>query len=515
MWRLPLLQRALKPQWRTKDAVVNRKGEFFTFGDVERLSRGFALRIAEVIGTSSQWPGGSLQNKRIAFLCEPGEEYVAAQFATWREGGCAVPLCITHPDAELEYVVENSEATVIAADDVHAEKAEMLAKRLGRRFVKTSEVKLEDVPEKEQDLEALVQEKEDPAMLIFTSGTTGKPKGVVTRYGALDVQINDQYQEWSWSESDRILNVLPLHHVHGVVNCTAVPLYSGACVEFLEPKADRIWQRFRMGSLVGGPLTVFMAVPTIYSKLIHEFDAMNETDQKFSRLSVKGFRLMVSGSAALPTTVMERWRRISGNLLLERYGMTEAGMILTNPLHPISGRIPGYVGHHFPSVEARISKDSADELQVRGEGIFKEYWNNEKATREAFTEDGWFRTGDIAEFNESLKSYRILGRASADIIKTGGYKVSGIEIEREMLNNDSIKEIAVLGKEDDDFGEVVVTVLVMKDGKVFDEEKMKSWAKSRLASYKIPRKWIVLDDEIPKNAMGKINKNQLRKEFFS
>mmetsp|Transcript_1054 Transcript_1054/g.1583 ORF Transcript_1054/g.1583 Transcript_1054/m.1583 type:complete len:238 (+) Transcript_1054:59-772(+) len=236
---------------------------------------------------------------------------------------------------------------------------------------------------------------------------------------------------------------------------------------------------------------------------------------------------MVSGSAALPTTVMKKWEEITGHVLLERWGMSECCMGLSNPLEPVSKRLPGYVGKPMPSARVRLVNEETGkeiniktgepgELRITGDIVFKEYWRRPDATAESFDEEGWFKTGDIAAYDPEKESYYILGRASADIIKTGGYKVSANEIERELLDHSAIREIAVLGKNDETYGERVAAIVVLRDSeKKPTEEDLKAWAKERLASYKVPSYWLFIDGEIPKNAMGKVAKKQLRKDFFS
>ncbi len=276
--------------------------------------------------------------------------------------------------------------------------------------------------------------------------------------------------------------------------------------------------------MAGGELTVFMAVPTLYSRLIEAYDGMPEKDQAVCSAAAKSLRLMVSGSAALPQTVMKRWYEITQHMLLERWGMTEIGMGLSNPLHPMSARIPGYVGNPMPSVDIKLvdtdtgykvnaESGKSGELRVFGSTVFKEYWNNPKATAEAFDHEGWFKTGDVALFDPEKQSYRILGRMSQDIIKSGGYKISALEIEREILESPIVKECVVVGVEDNVKGERICAILVLNDGEKFDELKFKNWAYKRLAAYKVPSKYKILE-KIPKNTMGKVSKTELVRNLF-
>jgi malonyl-CoA/methylmalonyl-CoA synthetase len=266
---------------------------------------------------------------------------------------------------------------------------------------------------------------------------------------------------------------------------------------------ETVWNR-----IGNGDLTLFMAVPTIYVKLIAAWEAASEQRQQTMSAGCAKMRLMVSGSAALPVQVLEKWKRISGHFLLERYGMTEIGMALSNPLH--GERHSGYVGRPLPQVEVRLVDDSKDlvplgrpgEIQVKSPGVFLEYWQNREATVKAF-HDGWFCTGDLAVVENG--NYRIWGRMSVDIVKTGGYKVSALEIEEVLRTHPDIQECAVVGVDDLEWGERVCAALVLRSKQPLTLESFRSWAKERLAVYKIPTR-ILSVEELPRNAMGKVTK---------
>lgn len=224
---------------------------------------------------------------------------------------------------------------------------------------------------------------------------------------------------------------------------------------------------------------------------------------------------MVCGSAALPVSVMEKWEKISSHVLLERYGMTEIGMGLSNPYH--GKRMAGHVGLPLPGVQVRLVDDSGNvipndqpgEIQIKGDNVFKEYWQREKATQEAFTEDGWFKTGDVAVLDEG--SFKILGRSSMDIIKSGGYKLSALEIEEILRGHSDITDCGVVGIPDDEWGELVVAVLTVKN-KNIDLNALNTWMRQQMAAYKTPRRYLIVE-ELPRNAMGKVTKNDLKKLF--
>jgi malonyl-CoA/methylmalonyl-CoA synthetase len=348
-------------------------------------------------------------------------------------------------------------------------------------------------------------------MILYTSGTTSKPKGVVTTHANIKAQITALVTSWEWGKSDHILNVLPLHHVHGIINVMSCALWSGACCEFL-PKfdAEKVWE-----VIASGRLTLFMAVPTIYYKLIAHWEAASESEKTVLSRAASKLRLMVSGSAALPVAVMEKWNKITSQTLLERYGMTEIGMGLSNSYR--GERRPGHVGLPLPEVEIRlvdaennmVQEGTPGEIQVRGPAVFKEYWQKKEATKKAFTRDGWFRTGDIAVFNKGL--YKILGRDSVDIIKSGGYKISALEIEDELRKLDGIEDCAVVGLPSEEWGEIVAACLVSKLEKM-DYDDLTERLRKQLPAYKIPRRYI-LQKDLPRNVLGKVTKNELKKMF--
>ncbi|HEX9166481.1 MAG TPA: acyl-CoA synthetase [Gemmatimonadales bacterium] len=443
----------------------------------------------------------------VAFLVEPGFAWVATLWGIWRAGGMAVPLATSHPPAELEYVVSDSQASMVLADAAHRQRVEPIKALRGVNVLAVEELfGRPDRPPRPPKAEALLPALSDPALVFYTSGTTGKPKGVVLTHGNLEAQVTSLVTAWEWQSDDVVLNVLPLHHVHGVVNVVTCALWSGAACEFAGFDAAAVWRRF-----MAGGLTVFMAVPTIYARLVAAFDEVSPTEQARMRAACRGFRLMVSGSAALPVQVLERWHQISGHVLLERYGMTEIGMALSNPLH--GARRPGHVGQPLPSVQVRVVDEAglpvADgqpgEIEVRGPTVFRGYLGRPKATADAF-HDGWFRTGDVAVVEDG--SYRILGRKSVDIIKSGGYKISALEIEEVLREHPAIAECAVVGVPDEVYGERVAVAVVPRAGAALALSGLRAWARERLASYKVPTRMLVVTT-LPRNAMGKIVKPEV------
>lgn len=449
-----------------------------------------------------------LQEMRVAYMIEPGFDYVFVQWGIWRAGGIAVPLSISYPLPSLQYVLEDTGAEIVVASGEYAALLAPLAAQKGLRFISLDQKPTQDFSEK--TLPELAPQRR--AMILYTSGTTSQPKGVVTTHGALNAQISTLVEAWQWTNSDHILCVLPLHHVHGIINVVSCALWAGATVEFLPAfSAEAVFEAFQKGSI-----NVFMAVPTIYFKLITYYEHLSAEQQQEISAVLSRFRLMVSGSAALPVSVLEKWQTISGHTLLERYGMTEIGMGISNPYQ--GKRRAGYIGQPLPGVKVRLvdeqdqvlQQGNPGEIQVKGPTLFLEYWNKPDATREAFTEDRWFKTGDIAIVEDGY--YRILGRDSIDIIKSGGYKISALEIEEVLRAHPDITDCSVLGIPDEEWGELVAAVLVVEHPHDLDLSTLKNWLREKLPAYKIPRSYKILA-ELPRNAMGKVTKNELKKLF--
>ncbi len=486
--KLRLVDRA--QGWADRIAIGDDEGDH-TYLDLLSGSQRGAARLNR--------GGSDLGEARVVFMVEPSYQYVRIQWSIWRSGGVAVPLCVTHPAPELEYVLDITTPTVAIASPKYAELLRPLAEARGVEFLLVEELDAEPVP-----LPAIGPTRR--AMILFTSGTTGRPKGVVTTHGNIEAQIQSLTEAWEWSEDDRVLLTLPLHHIHGIVNVIGCALWNGArCDMFPGFDAAGVIER-----LAGGDLTLYMGVPTIYHRLIAHLDHLPDEENARFKETASGFRLMVSGSAALPIPVLERWRELTGQTLLERYGMTEIGMGLSNPY--AGERVPGSVGTPLPGVEVRLvdEHDKAmaagepGEIQVRGPTIFLEYWDRPEDTAAAFTEDGWFRTGDTAVFEDGR--FRILGRSSVDILKTGGEKVSALEIEDVLLGHEAISEAAVVGIDDPEWGQKVVAVVVAKSP--VDPDELRQWAKGLLAPHKVPKEYH-FTDALPRNPLGKTLKPEV------
>jgi malonyl-CoA/methylmalonyl-CoA synthetase len=493
---IPLLQNAARFRERTAIATPERR---YSYDDL--------LQASGAAATGLLSDNADLDEQRVAFLVSPGFDYVAALWGIWCAGGLAVPLCPLHPAPELAYVIDDCDAAFIVSDAAHAGVLRPLAQERGLPLFLIEDLQKEVA----QTLPDIAEERR--ALMLYTSGTTGKPKGVVSLHSTLEAQTYALRTAWEWTENDAIYNVLPLHHIHGIVNVLCCALRSGARWE----TAQRFDAEGVLRRLSESDLTLFMAVPTVYARLIAAYENASDDERQAFRDGCRKLRLMVSGSAALPVPTLEKWREISGHVLLERYGMTETGMILSNPLH--GERRAGSVGVPLPGVQVRLATDhgipstagTSGEIQVKGASVFREYWRRPEATAQAFTEDGWFRTGDIAI--EEAGAYRIQGRASTDIIKTGGYKVSALEIEEVLREHPAIAECAVVGVPDEEWGQQVAAVVELREGAQLELAGLRSWAKERLAAYKAPARLLVVE-ALPRNALGKTDKPKLL-AFFS
>lgn len=511
----PLLDRAAR--WRERQALAT-PGRTYTYEQLlHACHRGARLLLRDDV---------DLHEARVVFLTPPGADYVATQWAIWAAGGVAVPLSASQAPAEWDYIVGDTEPRFVLTTPAAEATLRPIAQRRGAHCVVLSgaDAAADSVGAPQAPLPPIAAGR--PALILYTSGTTSRPKGVVTTHANIAAQVGTLVEAWRWTAADRILHVLPLNHVHGIINVLSCALWSGACCEFLSPfDAVAVWERF-----VSGGLTLFMAVPTIYAKLVGAFDAAPPMVQDRWAQGAQRLRLMVSGSAALPTTVLERWRAITGHVLLERYGMTEIGMALSNPLE--GRRRPGFVGVPLPGVEVRLVDEQGwpveegvtGEIEVRGPSVFREYWRRPEATIAAFR-DGWFRTGDVAVVDEG--SYRILGRSSVDIIKTGGYKVSALEIEEALREHPAIAECGVVGVPDEEWGERVAVAVVVRptgepgsagmaadkgDESPLSLDVLRAWAASRLAKYKLPTRLAIVES-LPRNAMGKVVKGAVKELF--
>lgn len=479
------------------------------FSDGETYTYAQLVNASKQLGNHLMHNQTDLMEARVAFMVNPGFNYVKTLWAIWQAGGIAVPLCITHPLPSLEYVLEDTGANILV---VSKEYLPVLQPYIDKSNIRIFIVEEQINDSNNSEIQFPNIELSRKALILYTSGTTNKPKGVVTTHENIIAQITTLIHAWEWTEKDNTICVLPLHHVHGIINVVCCSLWAGATCTFV-PQFD---PKTIFGLFKSNCINVFMAVPTIYFKLMTYLESISNEEQMDLKNLMTSFRLMVCGSAALPVSVMERWEQFSGQRLLERYGMTELGMAISNPYQ--GERKAGYVGMPLPGVSIKLVNEKYEEVPqgepgeiiVSGKNVFLEYWQKPEATKETFTRDGWFKTGDIAIVEEGY--YRIMGRSSVDIIKSGGYKISALEIEEVLREHVLIADCAVVGIPNDEWGELIVSAVVLTDANQFNEKDLNDWLVQRMAAYKKPRKYLILK-ELPRNAMGKVVKNDVKKLF--
>ncbi|KAL4805295.1 hypothetical protein BDV18DRAFT_17779 [Aspergillus unguis] len=559
---LPLF-RALKEHNPASLAVTHNPSlRSFTYGNLVAD----VLQSQNQLYQTSETSRNGLRGERIAFLAENSYDYVVMLLSILASDAIAVPLSTAFPVHELKYIMDNSQAGVLLATERYADLARNILKEgLVREPVLDIRGKIMAGATGAEAVELGNTDNVQGGMMLYTSGTTNRPKGVLIPQSALAAQAASLLEAWKYSPQDRLLHLLPLHHIHGTVNAIITPILSGSSIEFMYPfNPAAVWKRLAEPFLPDGSkdkITLLTAVPTIYNRLLSTFSSLPPEIQGAAKfgISPEHLRLNISGSAALPTPTKKAWQDLSnGNILLERYGMTEVGMALSCGLD-FADRVDGSVGWALPSVEVRLvdtdtneviqpgeeldanQRPREGEIQLRGPTIFREYWGNTKATEETFVkgDDGqgpWFKTGDVAtrrpvetagqgSSGDWAKGpmYFIQGRRSVDIIKVGGEKVSALEVERELLSLPQIIEAAVVGLPSEQWGQKVAAIVVLnsevagktgRNGKSWGAMDMRRALKDKLAGYKLPSEMKVLDEAIPRNAMGKVNKKMLVKEVF-
>ena len=469
--------------------------------DENEFTYGYLIERSNAIASFLLGDQSDLNEERIGLLVRPDINYVAALWGIWKSGAIAVPLSLSAKESELEHYISDSNIRLIISSD-NCEEQKNIPDR--------AEINIQNIEgiKEAASMSMPTLSYDRQAMIIYTSGTTNKPKGVLTTHGNIEAQITALVEAWKWTKDDHIPLILPLHHIHGIINSLCCPLYVGAKVSMLGGfNVDNLCKE-----ITRSDYTVFTAVPTIYFSLIEKMEKTNEAKilNGFKKL-----RLMMSGSAALAPEIHKKWEALTGQKILERYGMTEVGMALSNKID--GERRPGAVGEPLPNVEIRLEDENGNDITEEGEigqillkgpQVFSGYQNLPEKTEEAFKE-GWFLTGDVAVMEGGY--YRLLGRDSIDIIKSGGYKISALEIEDVLLKNKNVKECAVLAKNDEKWGEIVVAAIIPKN-KAISEEELQNWCSMYLSDYKIPR-IIKLLDQLPKNSMGKVTKNELKNLF--
>ena len=445
---------------------------------------------------------------RVAIQLPKCLHFIYLHLAVMRLGAITLPLNPGYPDRELTYFLNDSGAKLFLAD---------LDKQTHFREIRDQWQSLDQLIYVDPASDALPINADLPhptsftaqpsttALMVYTSGTTGRPKGAMTTHGNLTANLDALDEAWGWQNDDVICHVLPIFHVHGLVVALHGALHAGATAILL-PKFE---PQLALDTITSRRCTVFMAVPTIHKRLI-EHPATRNTD-------LSHMRLLTSGSDRLPDDLFNAAQEVYGHTLLERYGMTETGMNLSNPLR--GERRVGSVGLPLPGVEARVVDAESEqplpdgevgEVQIRGAHVFKGYWQMPEKTAESFTANGWLRTGDLG-MREPDGYYTLKGR-SKDLIITGGLNVYPPEVELVLSDFDEIAASAVIGCLDDDWGERITAVIVLREGRSLDAETIIAHCRSKLAAYKIPRT-ILFADALPRNALGKVQKAKLRAAF--
>ncbi len=472
--------------------------------------------------TTVEEPGGTPQHMppRLAMLVEKSPEAVMLYLGALRAGWACVPLNTAYQQAELEHFLGDSRPAVVVCAPARAAEVRALAAQAGCRHVYTlgeqrDGTVLDAASPRPDAFATVVRRAGDLAAILYTSGTTGRSKGAMLSHGNLasNAVVLDDF--WGFREEreagghDVLLHALPLFHVHGLFVATHAALLSGSLMIFLPRFDARQVMRYLPRS------TVFMGVPTYYTRLLAE--------HRFDRHACRNMRLFVCGSAPLLAETFEQFRRRTGQTIVERYGMSETLMLVSNPYFGTArDRIAGTVGVPLPGVSVRVARDDgsacrSDEIgnvEVRGPNVFTGYWGLPGRAAQDFTADGYFRTGDVGHFGGRGRpdAYLTLVGRSTDLIISGGYNVYPKEIEGYIDAMPGVLESAVIGLAHPDFGEAVAAVVVPAPGQSVDAARIIESLKTRIAGYKVPKRlWVVA--ELPRNAMGKVQKNLLRERY--
>jgi malonyl-CoA/methylmalonyl-CoA synthetase len=449
----------------------------------------------EQLRNGAAWVAGRVEGaKRVALWATPETETCIGLFGLLAAGVAAIPLNPKAGEAELRHIVNDSEPTLIVA----AKGAEMPPSLAGveRLSVERGGAQHDLPPE---------PETESPALIVYTSGTTGAPKGVVLARRAVSSNLDALAEVWNWSSEDVLVHGLPLFHVHGLVLGVLGPIRLGGGLHHVgrfspEAVCDALAQ--------GG--TMLFGVPTMY----HRLAGALESDTPL-REPVRNARLLVSGSAPLSVREHDRIASATGQRIVERYGLTET--LMNCSVRATGDRRPGYVGLPLPGIELRLvgedgstleaqDDETIGEIAIRGPNLFTEYLNDPDGTADVLR-DGWFFTGDVA--TRAPDGYiRIVGRKAIDLIKTGGYKVGAGEVENALLEHDAVAEVAVVGGPDEDLGERIVAFVILRDNATCTPQELIDHAARLVAPHKRPRT-VHFVDELPRNEMGKLLKSKL------
>jgi len=473
-----------------------------TYAELDAITRRCAAYLADL---------GVQPGDKVALQLPKSLEFIVLHLAALRIGVVTVPLNIAYPPAELIYFLDDSEARLFFADESKREDIQKIIPRLpaleGCTFLNPRaphkfEALIDKTTLSDHSAVQFSYDNDTTALMIYTSGTTGRPKGAQLTISNLTSNLYALHTAWGWQPDDLLLHALPLFHLHGLLVAFHGALYAGASMVALRNFDARRVLRV----LVERNCTVFMGVPTIYQRILALPDAVS--------YDLSSMRLLTSGSDRLPDETFLGFQETFGHTLLERYGMTETGMNISNPLE--GERRMGSVGLPLPGVEVRVVDPETDEtlpdgkvgaIQIRGPNVFAGYWRQPEKTAESFSPDGWLRTGDLG-LREPDGYFTLKGRAK-DLIITGGLNVYPAEVERVLSENESVKTSAVIGLPDTEWGERIVAAVVIHAGASASSEELIAFCRRRLAVYKCPKDVIFLES-LPRNAMGKVQKGTIQ-----
>jgi malonyl-CoA/methylmalonyl-CoA synthetase len=494
------------PADRQACALETQDGLYYSWSDLERATAMMA-NLLKSLGI----PAGS----RIAVQVEKSPEALFLYLATIKAGYVYLPLNTAYQAAEIEYFIQNAEPAVMICSSKNFSWVSKIAFQSGTNYVFTLDdnrtgTLLDRAAAQSDRFTTVACGDDDLAAILYTSGTTGRSKGAMLTHKNLSSNALVLQKFWGWKKGDVLLHALPIFHVHGLFVAAHGALINGSKMIWL-PRLDTAALIQNMPRS-----TVMMGVPTFYVRLL--------ADKNFTKSVCRNMRLFVSGSAPLLTETFNTFQELTGETILERYGMSETVMLVSNPYK--GARVGGSVGLPLTGVKVRVVDDNnkpcavneIGSIQVKGPNVFKGYWRMPEKTAEEFTADGWFKTGDVGRFGGVANGAKvpdhylcIVGR-SKDLIISGGYNVYPKEIESFIDDMDGVDESAVIGVPHPDFGEAVVAVVVAKPGAKLDSKVMIDQLKGQIANFKVPKRIEIVAD-LPRNAMGKVQKNILRQQY--
>ena len=494
------------PKDKTACAIETHDGLYYSWDDLEKATSKIANLLARL-----KLPQGS----RVAVQVEKSPEALFLYLATLKAGLVYLPLNTAYQAAEIEYFLGNAEPAVVVCSSKNLTWVTQVAKKTGTKHVFTLDddrtgTLLERAVLESDRSKTVKRSDKDLAAILYTSGTTGRSKGAMLSHGNLGSNALVLKKFWAWEKGDVLLHALPIFHVHGLFVASHGALINGSKMIWL-PRLDTKALIKHMPRS-----TVMMGVPTFYVRLL--------LDPEFTKQTTKNMRLFISGSAPLLTETFNSFKERTGHTILERYGMSETVMLVSNPFK--GARVGGSVGLPLPKTKVRVVTDDGQicgvneigNVQVKGPNVFQGYWRMPEKTKEEFTKDGWFKTGDVGRWGGETsagkvpKDYLCIVGRSKDLIISGGYNVYPKEIESFIDDMAGVDESAVIGVPHPDFGEAVLAVVVPKAGAKLNAEAMIADLKGKIANFKVPKR-IIIVPELPRNAMSKVQKNVLRDTY--